>query len=65
MSEAVRDSAFRRSSDKTGQSSGDEFSDRELATPGRNDETNDRDVVADHLIFQGGDAGTKGTGSSG
>lgn len=61
MSDLVRDSAFRRTADDHQ----DPAVDRELASPGRNDEHDERDAVADHALFQGGDAGTKGTGSSG
>jgi hypothetical protein len=65
MSDAVRDSAFRRSSENHSHGPNDALAERELATPGRSDDTSDRDVVADHVTFSGGDAGTKGTGSSG
>ncbi len=60
MSDLVRDSAFRRNNE----AQADDDDDRELSAKGR-DEGQDRDLVADHVLLRGGDAGTKGTGSSG
>lgn len=59
MSDLVRDSALRRTKDS--QENDDE---RELSTKGRGEE-DERERVADHVILRGGDAGTRGTGSSG
>lgn len=60
MSDLARDSAFRRNND----SKNDSEDDRELSAKGRSDDDS-RDVIADHVVLRGGDAGTKGTGSSG
>jgi hypothetical protein len=60
MSDLVRDSAFRRNND----SQADSEDERELSAKGRGEEQ-ERDLVADHVLLRGGDAGTKGTGSSG
>lgn len=65
MSNTARDSAFRRSSDNDSLEKDAALADRDLASGRRSDDAADRDVVADHLVLQGGDAGTKGTGSSG
>lgn len=60
MSDLVRDSAFRRTND----SQPDADDERELTAKGRSEDERS-DLVADHVLLRGGDAGTKGTGSSG
>ena len=60
MSDLARDSAFRRDNG----SKSDSEDERDLSAKGRSDEET-RDVIADHVVLRGGDAGTKGTGSLG